>query len=240
MKGARRGIASSLGNQKTYKKDTTNYYNRLTDLKNYKYKLSDGTYSDEVEDYIEADSMERIRNTKSRYGSYNKDDYQEMTVLINNKGKDKENQLAGYTLKKYTIGPKDKLANLEIGKYYKAGTKITTGKNPMTLNRLSRIAGAKGNTVYVQQIDFLDNGYKIATDIGGKGVVNGTFSTDADVSILLNKPDPSKLSIGSNKAMDTTETAITLRDSNGKKITAYGFYTVMLKDILMHIMLWDI
>jgi len=80
--GLMRGISYDFGNNKTYKKDTTNYYNEITKLKNFQYKINGGTYSSDVEDYIDARSMTNIRNYRSLYGSYNSDDYARVNRLI--------------------------------------------------------------------------------------------------------------------------------------------------------------
>lgn len=96
-KGMTKGISSSLGNQKSYKKDTTNYYNNIYAVNNYKYKSSD-YYSDDVEDFTTADSMERIRYTSSQYGQYNYDDYKRISNLMRKMINNKEEPAVVYSL----------------------------------------------------------------------------------------------------------------------------------------------
>ena len=96
-KGITRGISASLGNQKTYKKDTTNYYNNITAVNNFRYKVSD-YYSSDVEDFINIESMERMRNYSSEYGKFNQDDYKRISNLLKKMIKAKEEPSTVYAL----------------------------------------------------------------------------------------------------------------------------------------------
>ena len=79
--GIRRGVSNSIGNQKSYKKDTTNYYNNIYKVNNYKYANS--TYEDaEVEDLIDADFLNTRRSYSSKYGDYSYDDYKRISNII--------------------------------------------------------------------------------------------------------------------------------------------------------------
>lgn len=88
LTGLKRGVSSSIGNQKTYKKDTTNYYNNIYKINNYKYSTSD-TYDAEVEDLLDANYLNSRRSSTGKYGSYDVDDYKRisniMRKLINSK-----------------------------------------------------------------------------------------------------------------------------------------------------------
>lgn len=105
LKGAVKGVQESIGNQKTYKKDTSNYYNQISAANSYKYKTSD-TYDTDWEDYTNADDMELIRNSSSKYGQFNSDDYQRISKLMKKMMKDKEEPATVYSLiaKEYQNG----------------------------------------------------------------------------------------------------------------------------------------
>ena len=79
--GIRRGVSNSIGNQKSYKKDTTNYYNNIYKVNNFKYANS--TYQDaEVEDLVDADFLNTQRYYSSKYGDYSYDDYKRISNVI--------------------------------------------------------------------------------------------------------------------------------------------------------------
>ena len=147
----------------------------------------------------------------------------EDTVIINNKSDSIENRLVGYSRRVYRLGAKDKLENIETGRFYKHGAFLTKGKKPIKLARNSFVVGKTNNTITVIQVDYLDNGFKLATDFGGKGVVNGSYSSDSPYQIILNKPSMTKLPLGYSGKVDTSEKEITLTDAHGKTIKAYGF-----------------
>ena len=103
--GVKRGIANSVGNQKTYKKDTTNYYNNIYKINNYKY--SNTVYTDaEAEDLMDANYLDKQRNYSGKYGDYNKDDYKRISnvlrKMINNKAEPTE--VYGVIVSEYNNG----------------------------------------------------------------------------------------------------------------------------------------
>jgi hypothetical protein len=103
--GVKRGIANSVGNQKTYKKDTTNYYNNIYKINNYKYANS--VYSDaEAEDLMNANYLASRRNYSGKYGDYDKDDYKRISnvlrKMINNKAEPAE--VYGVIVSEYNNG----------------------------------------------------------------------------------------------------------------------------------------
>ena len=146
----------------------------------------------------------------------------EDSILINNKA-NKDKRLVGYSRRIYKLNPKDKIEDIETGKFYKNGTYLTKGKNPIKLARRSYVVGKTKDAVTVIQVDYLDNGFKMATDFGGKGVVNGSYSAPEEYQIILNKPGLNKLPAGYSKPVDTTEIELELTNSKGKKIKCYGY-----------------
>ena len=96
-KGITRGISASLGNQKNYKKDTTNYYNNISALNSFRYKINNG-YSTELEDLVDVESMERLRNYSSKYGDYDAEDYKRISALLKKMMKAKEEPSTIYSL----------------------------------------------------------------------------------------------------------------------------------------------
>lgn len=96
-KGIARGVQESLGNQKTYKKDTSNYYNQIYALNNYRYKTSEA-YDPDWEDYTVADEMEKIRNSSSKYGTFNSDDYKRISKLLRKMMNNKEEPATVYSM----------------------------------------------------------------------------------------------------------------------------------------------
>ena len=146
----------------------------------------------------------------------------EDTILVNNNA-NKDKRLVGYSRRVYKLNPKDKIEDIEVGKFYNHGTYLTKGKSPIKLVRKSYVVGKTQDAVSVIQVDYLDNGFKMATDFGGKGVVNGSYSAPEEYQIILNKPGLNKLPAGYSKPVDTTEIEIELTDSTGKKIKCYGY-----------------
>ena len=96
-KGIARGIQESLGNQKSYKKDTSNYYNQIYGVNNFRYKTSEA-YDPDWEDYTIADEMEKIRNTSSKYGQFNSDDYKRVSKLLRKMMNNKEEPATVYSM----------------------------------------------------------------------------------------------------------------------------------------------
>lgn len=151
----------------------------------------------------------------------------EDSILYNNKA---ANEQVGYTRINYHIGEKDKVSkDIEVSKVYKKGTQIT---NNIKLEEDSYVAGITNKNITVIQVNKLDNGFKMSTDFGGKGVVNSKYSTEEDITFLLNKPKQDKQAAGYNKPLKTTERPIILRDSTGGYIVAYGYEIPDLRAIV--------
>lgn len=76
-KGITKGFSSDLGNQKSWKKDISNYYNVIDSLKNYSYSANEGYYGDDAtyENLMQGKYMADHRNYNKGYGDVNEDDY---------------------------------------------------------------------------------------------------------------------------------------------------------------------
>lgn len=87
--GITKGLSSDLGNQKSWKDNTSNYYALLTDMKNYA-KVGKNTYGNtygnthyySIEDMADADVLEASRKYSGRYGVFDKDDYTRVNSMI--------------------------------------------------------------------------------------------------------------------------------------------------------------
>lgn len=88
-KGFTKGIANDMGNQKSWKKNTSNYYSILTDMKQYG-KISKDTYGNtygnnyyySIEDLANADKLYYAREYGSRYGTFNEQDYNRVNAML--------------------------------------------------------------------------------------------------------------------------------------------------------------
>lgn len=88
-KGFTKGIANDMGNQKSWKKDTSNYYSILTDMKSYG-KVSKDTYGNtygnnyyySIEDMTDAEKLEYAREYGSRYGTFDEQDYNRVNAML--------------------------------------------------------------------------------------------------------------------------------------------------------------
>ena len=83
-KGVTKGVSADLGNQKSWKKDTSNYYSFITDIKTYN-KQTKGTnnfnYLD-IEEMSDADALEYNRYYASRYGEFDEKDYNRVSATL--------------------------------------------------------------------------------------------------------------------------------------------------------------
>lgn len=88
-KGISKGFAADLGNQKSWKKNTSNYYTILTDMKQYA-KTAKNTYGNtygnthyySIEDMADADILEAERKYNGRYGVFDKSDYNRVSSTL--------------------------------------------------------------------------------------------------------------------------------------------------------------
>lgn len=97
LTGLRRGVSTSWGNQKSYKKDTTNYYNNIYKVNNYKYSNYD--YNDaELQDLLDANYLNIKRSGTRSYGDYNQDDYKRISNVIRKMINNKEDASAIYSV----------------------------------------------------------------------------------------------------------------------------------------------
>ena len=147
----------------------------------------------------------------------------EDSILINN-NVPKERKLVGYSRVVYNLNKDTKLSkDITEGKFYKGGTTLSIGGDTIKLAKDSYIAGISPKEIVVAQVDYLDNNFKMVTNIGGKGVVNSSYTTDGEFQILLNKPDLSKLPTSYSKHIAMTPQTITIKGPNGENIIAHGY-----------------
>jgi hypothetical protein len=83
-KGVTKGISADLGNQKSWKKDTSNYYSFITDIKSYNKQTkgaNDFNYID-IEEMSDAEALEYNRYYASRYGEFDEKDYNRVSATL--------------------------------------------------------------------------------------------------------------------------------------------------------------
>lgn len=92
-KGLVRGVSSDLGNQKSWKKNTSNYYSFITDMKTFKktYSYAEGTgnasnaygynYLD-IDEMTDAEKLYYNRNYSNMYGVFDDDDYNRVSSTL--------------------------------------------------------------------------------------------------------------------------------------------------------------
>ena len=92
LTGFKRGVANSIGNQKSYKKDTTNYYNQIYQINGYKQlSNSDNVHNADLEELVTTQYLYNYYqgSGSSIYGQFDKDDYKTISnrlkTMINNK-----------------------------------------------------------------------------------------------------------------------------------------------------------
>lgn len=106
-KGFTKGLSADIGNQKSWKKDTSNYYSILTDMKQYGKKAKDtygNTYGNnyyyDIDDLADADKLEYARKYGSRYGTFDELDYNRVNAMLK---KMIENHTDASTLYNYIV-----------------------------------------------------------------------------------------------------------------------------------------
>ena len=106
-KGISKGFSSDLGNQKSWKNNTSNYYAILTDMKSYSKTAKDtygNTYGSShyytIDDMADADILEAVRKYNGRYGIFDKDDYTRVNSMIK---KMIQNNVESTTLYSYIV-----------------------------------------------------------------------------------------------------------------------------------------
>ena len=83
-KGITNGISYDLGNQKSYKQNTSNYYAVINNIRQYRNAINnkDALYDYEVPDLLNAEDLYYSRNYSYRYGVYNEDDFKRIHNLM--------------------------------------------------------------------------------------------------------------------------------------------------------------
>ncbi|MCR5742066.1 MAG: hypothetical protein K6G38_06380 [Gammaproteobacteria bacterium] len=106
-KGFTRGLMYDLGNQKSWKKNISNYYSSIDSIKNYTYANNVyDTYDATTDDLIDANYLDKRRNTGSKYGEYDKEDYARINALMKKMIRKGESPSVVYSLivKEYNNG----------------------------------------------------------------------------------------------------------------------------------------
>ena len=102
-KGFTKGLSNDLGNQKSWKKDTSNYYSFITDIKAFDNKDSNSGYYLDIEDMADAEELYYNRNYANQYGEFDKQDYNRVSATlkkyINNH--ESETTIYNYIVKEY-------------------------------------------------------------------------------------------------------------------------------------------
>lgn len=98
-KGFTKGFSGDLGNQKSWKKDISNYYSAIDSIKTYNYAQStkNGGYDATYEDLMDGNYMKTQRNYQSKYGDIDKDDYDRVNKMLKKMIQGKENPTTIYT-----------------------------------------------------------------------------------------------------------------------------------------------
>ena len=123
-RGFTKGLMYDLGNQKSWKKNISNYYNSIDSIKNYAYANNVyDTYDATTDDLIDANYLEKRRNTGSKYGEFDKDDYTRINSLMKKMIRKGESPSVVYAL---------------IVKEYNAGTSEATLKSVLNSNSIIR------------------------------------------------------------------------------------------------------
>lgn len=106
-KGISKGISADLGNQKSWKKQTSNYYAAINSVRNFYNATNENDFFDaNTNDLLDADYLDIQRNTSSKYGEYNEDDFKRINSMVRNmiKGKESAATLYAYIVSEYNKG----------------------------------------------------------------------------------------------------------------------------------------
>lgn len=123
-KGLSNGFNSDLGNQKSWKKDTSNYYATIESVRNFYYATENRLDFDATpEDLTNAEYMKSERSSTSSYGEYDKDDYQRVNNMLKKMIKNKTDATTVY---------------LYIAEEYNKGTSEATLRSALNNNSIIR------------------------------------------------------------------------------------------------------
>ena len=123
-KGLAKGFSGDLGNQKSWKKDTSNYYAVLNSIKSYNsVKYAEQGYGAEYEDLLDATYLKTKRNATGKYGSVNQDDYTRVNKMLKKMIQKQEDPTTIYTY---------------IASEYNKGTSEATLRKALNNNSLIR------------------------------------------------------------------------------------------------------
>ena len=80
MNGFAKGLGNDLGNQKSWKKDTSNYYSAIATIK--AFNTANGWDEATYEDLTNADYLSGKRNSQGKYGSVDQEDYSRINKTL--------------------------------------------------------------------------------------------------------------------------------------------------------------
>ena len=97
-KGLAKGFSGDLGNQKSWKKDISNYYAVINSIKNFNSaKYAEQGYGAEYEDLLDATYLKSKRNSTGKYGSIDSDDYIRVNKMLKKMIQKQEDPTTIYT-----------------------------------------------------------------------------------------------------------------------------------------------
>lgn len=102
-KGFTKGISNDLGNQKSWKKDTSNYYSFITDIKAFKGDTYNSKYYVDIEEMTDAEELEYNRKYATQYGEFDKQDYNRVNANLKKyiNSHESETTIYNYIVKEY-------------------------------------------------------------------------------------------------------------------------------------------
>jgi hypothetical protein len=80
-KGIANGLSNDIGNQKSWKKNTSNYYAVINSIRSYNEALGT-SYDSDYEDLLDANELYYSRNSNNKYGIFNKEDFTTANNMI--------------------------------------------------------------------------------------------------------------------------------------------------------------
>ena len=104
FKGLSKGINDDLGNQKSWKKDTSNYYAFITDIRSFTNKDNKNrSYYLDIEDLSDSEKLYYNRTYGTQYGEYNEEDYMRVNGTLKRMIHARESQttIYNYIVKEY-------------------------------------------------------------------------------------------------------------------------------------------
>ena len=133
--GLSRGINADLGNQKSWKKRTSNYYAAVNAVRNYAYFNNDNGWNADTENLTDADWLDPRRSSTSKYGEVDQSDYKRINNILRKmiKNQDSPEHVYSVIVQEYNNGVSEatlrrvlnnnslirKLNNIDKASFYK-------------------------------------------------------------------------------------------------------------------------